>query len=355
MTVTTAPIVSIGQTGPAGAPVVSAETPTASDGSHAAFPGTINPEGLSTSAHFEYGLDPKYFGGGPVVYDHSTPSQDVGGDFTARAFSQSVSDLVPNALYHVRLVASNTAGTVTGPDETFMTGTDPAPPPPTLGKTANLAPVSGDVLVRPPYGETIDVAGAIAGHAVVSKGLGFIPLTQARQVPMGSQIDARRGTLTLADNSGNARRTQTARLRQGLFTISQTRKGVSKGLTTLRLDEGLFPGAPTYKSCPKVGKSVHADAAGDAEIAKLSNKVLQTLRATDNHGKFQTRGRYSAGTVRGTDWGTRDRCDGTLTVVRKGTVDVLNFRLRKTIAVHAGHSYLASATAKPKRKKGHSR
>jgi hypothetical protein len=39
----------------------------------------------------------------------------------------------------------------------------------------------------------------------------------------------------------------------------------------------------------------------------------------------------------------RDRCDGTLTRVRRGTVVVRDFRRRKSIVVHAGHSYLARA------------
>ena len=60
-------------------------------------------------------------------------------------------------------------------------------------------------------------------------------------------------------------------------------------------------------------------------------------------GRFRTRGRYSAGTVRGTIWDTIDRCDGTLTIVHRGTVDVTDFRTRKTVAVHAGHQFLASA------------
>jgi hypothetical protein len=60
-------------------------------------------------------------------------------------------------------------------------------------------------------------------------------------------------------------------------------------------------------------------------------------------GRFGTRGRYSAATVRGTVWDTVDRCDGTLTVVRRGTVLVTDFVRHVTVAVRAGQSYLASA------------
>jgi hypothetical protein len=39
----------------------------------------------------------------------------------------------------------------------------------------------------------------------------------------------------------------------------------------------------------------------------------------------------------------RDRCDGTLTVVRQGVVAVRDFRLHKTVIVRAGQTYLAKA------------
>jgi hypothetical protein len=49
--------------------------------------------------------------------------------------------------------------------------------------------------------------------------------------------------------------------------------------------------------------------------------------------------------VRGTWWLVEDRCDGTLTRVKTGRVDVRDFRLRKTIKLRAGKrsSYLAKA------------
>jgi hypothetical protein len=70
--------------------------------------------------------------------------------------------------------------------------------------------------------------------------------------------------------------------------------------------------------------------------------VLQLLRASA-HGRFRTRGRYSAATVRGTAWTTSDRCDGTLTSVRRGTVLVTDLVRRVSVTVHAGHRYLARA------------
>ena len=70
-------------------------------------------------------------------------------------------------------------------------------------------------------------------------------------------------------------------------------------------------------------------------------------------GKFRTKGRYSAATIRGTVWTIADRCDGTLTRAIKDTVTVNDFVLHKTITLRPGHSYLAQAhppKAKPHKK-----
>jgi hypothetical protein len=320
-------------------PTAVTSAPLVLGSSAAGFAGLVNPEGLPTTAHFEYGLDAKYqITPTGQLYDHATPDQAVGSDSNSHSVSTTVTGLVPNALYHVRLVASNGAGTTNGPDKTFMTAKDPAPPAPTLGKTFNAAPESGLVFIKLPGGHT-----AADG---ITKGVGFIPLTEVRQLPPGTQVDARQGGLKLvaaAASSQHIGKTQSFVFSHGLFKInSQVKKGIDKGLTNLSLLEDIFPGSPSYKSCT-------AHAAGDQFAhAAISRSILQTLHAS-GHGRFRTRGRYSAGTVRGTIWDTIDRCDGTLTTVRRGTVDVYDYRLRKTIVVHAHHSYLAKAPVKRKK------
>jgi hypothetical protein len=309
-------------------PTVVASPPVAKGSSAATFAGTVDPDGLVTMAHFEYGLDPRYVGGGPVVYNESTPTFTVGSDSTIHSVSQSVAGLLPNAVYHVRLAATNSAGTVTSADEVFTTARAPAPAPPELGRSANVTPVSGLVFIKLPDGRSA----------------GFIPLTEARQVPIGSEIDARRGTLQIVLATSNKGKRQQARLEGGVFSVGQIRTGPDKGLTTFTLKENAFPGAPSYAGC-KAGK--HARTAGTmiqvAQAAKLSAKVLQTLRASEDHGSFRTQGRYSSATVRGTQWVTEERCDGTFTKVRRGTVSVLDFHTDKTITLHAGQGFLAKA------------
>jgi hypothetical protein len=115
------------------------------------------------------------------------------------------------------------------------------------------------------------------------------------------------------------------------------------GLTTVSLLEGIVPDSATYDSCPAPGTAPASD--GQAPTALSSSAVLQTLNARDQDGSFATRGRYSITTVSaaGTVWDTVDRCDGTLTIVRRGTVTVTDLRLGTTNVVPAGQQYLAQA------------
>ena len=309
-----------------GAPSVSA--------TGAGFSGSANPNGLPTTAMFQYGLDPKYSGGGPLVYTNSTPAQNVGSDFASHVVTASVSGLVPNALYHVRLAATNSAGTTFGPDVTFTTGKLPAPGPPTLGKTVNISLVSGLVLVKI--------------HGV------FVPLTELTQIPTNTEINALKGSIKLitAINGGThpasdaaakgkkpkpkpKPRTQSGTFGGAIFKITQARSGAGKGLATLAIVEGAFKGAPSYSLCTKHN-------AADPTATTASVKTLQLLHASA-HGKFRTKGKYSAATVLGTKWTVADRCDGTLTHDITDSVSVTDFVHHKTIVLHAGQSYLAKA------------
>jgi hypothetical protein len=283
----------------------------------AGFSGSVTPNGLATQAYFEYGLDPKYSGGGAVVYDHTTQPQSIGLDFSSHSIGPvAVSGLLPNALYHVRLVAINSDGTTLGPDVTFTTEAAPAPSAPTLGKTFNVAPVSGFVLIK------------IHGK--------FVPLTGLDQIPSGSQIDARHGSLELITSNGTKSKTQHGTFGGAIFKLTQERSGPDKGLVTLSLAEGAFRGAPSYALCRKTKHK----AAGDASAASASSRTLQLLHASA-HGKFRTKGRYSAATVLGTKWTVADRCDGTLTHDITDSVAVNDFVHHRRIILHAGQSYLA--------------
>ena len=74
--------------------------------------GTVNPRGLTTTVHFEYGLT--------TNYGHSTRSRTYSAH-TTQYVSANITGLSSNTTYHFRLVAS-TGGTITfGDDRTFTT------------------------------------------------------------------------------------------------------------------------------------------------------------------------------------------------------------------------------------------
>ena len=184
-----------------------------------------------------------------------------------------------------------------------------APPSPVFARSVVIAPVGGRVLV--------EVAGANSG---------FVRLTSPRAVPVGTVVDTTAGTVRLTSANPN-RQIQSGRFFRGIFRIEQRRS--AGGLVNLAIRDNL-------------ARSACATTATTARSAAVNPKVLGLLRGTAK-GRFRTTGRFAAATVRGTDWGVRDRCDGTLTVVRRGVVVVRDFRLRKSVIVRAGQTYLAKA------------
>jgi hypothetical protein len=198
---------------------------------------------------------------------------------------------------------------------------EPGPPPAVNGTSAIVRTVSGTITVTLPGG---------SAHAVAALG---------ENVPVGTIIDATRGTaaLTTALPAGT---TQTAHFFDGAFTVRQARG--PNALTDIILRSIRFS-----RLCGSRARATTAAAAAEGLVAesaatkrKRSKRVVSRLWG-DGKGKFRTRGRESAATVRGTRWLTEERCDGTLTRVRRGSVTVKNTRTGKTVVVRAGHSYLA--------------
>ena len=180
-------------------------------------------------------------------------------------------------------------------------------PKPILGRAVNVAVVSGQVLVKLP-------------------GQRFVPVSSARQIPVGSFLDTTRGTVRLTSAANSRGAVQSGDFSGGVFQVAQSRSG--GGLTDLNLSGGSFGGC--------------AVGAGRRAVATRSSRVVRRLRG-NARGRFRTRGRYSAATVRGTNWSVEDRCDGTLTRVVHGVVAVRDFRKRRNVTVRAGKSYLARA------------
>ena len=205
-------------------------------------------------------------------------------------------------------------------------------PPPVPGKSVNVQVVSGRVLIRRPGSGRARQAGPTKG---------FVPLTGAANVPVGSQLDTSKGrvALTSAADTGGVK-TQTSDFYQGIFAVKQSvpkkKPRKPKALVTDLVMKGEIPRS---QCAPLKG----ARSAADAATKKKGPKAVLGKLWGSGKGKFRTDGKYSAATVRGTIWLVQDRCDGTLTKVTRGTVQVRDFKRKKTVTVKAGHSYLARA------------
>ena len=95
------------------APAVTTGTATGVGTSTATLNGTINPNGLSTTAEFQYGLTTAY-GSTNVV------SGSLSGS-TAQPVSASLAGLAAGTIYHCRVSATNNLGAAEGLDQTFTT------------------------------------------------------------------------------------------------------------------------------------------------------------------------------------------------------------------------------------------
>jgi len=90
----------------------------------------LNPHGLTTSFHFQYGTTPSY--------GLTTAPQNRAGN-TFQAVGTNATGLTANTLYHFRVVASNAAGTTMGSDGTFTTLTATGPPVVATNGATNVA------------------------------------------------------------------------------------------------------------------------------------------------------------------------------------------------------------------------
>jgi hypothetical protein len=208
--------------------------------------------------------------------------------------------------YTARARQADGAGNVgfSGPSTFTITsgGTVQEPlPRPVTGKAVNVEPVKGVVTVRLPDGRRLR-------------------LEEAEQIPTGSVVDTRQGTVRLFSTAAGGK-IQSALFFDGLFRVTQT-KG-ARPVTDLKLVEKLA-------RCPKPGTK-----------ARSSARRKKRRLWGDGRGSFRTSGRRSAATVSGTKWLVQDDCKGTLTRVARGKVRVRDFKRKKTVTVRAGRSYRA--------------
>jgi hypothetical protein len=213
----------------------------------------------------------------------------------------------------------------------------------TLGRGTGVGTIHFTV-IPPPDHVNVQPLGGDQGQCIVKTGsLDCVPLSGETQLPIEQVLLVDPGT-----GSINLRGTY-----EGAATFAGTPFGVQEKDT---------PGTGAAVVRPVIvvkllgghwavcHKRSAASASGSRSLAvalKHKGKPVRLLFGR-GHGQFRTRGRYSAGTIRGTIWSTIDYCNGTLIRVSRGVVDVFDFVLKRHFKVHAGHSYFAAAPTKNK-------
>jgi hypothetical protein len=156
---------------------------------------------------------------------------------------------------------------------------------PKLGSTFAVRPISGTVKVKK--------LGAKS----------YKRLAARATIKMGSSIDATRGTVKVITARNAKGETQAGTFYDGAFVVTQAR--AAKAVTELQLLKGDF------SKCQAASTSRAWSAATGRPVRKLWGKA---------HGRFRTKGRFSAATVRGTTWLTEDYCDTSRVESKEGAV-----------------------------------
>ena len=146
-----------------------------------------------------------------------------------------------------------------------------------------VSSVSGTVLVKP------------TGTASYSR------LRGRRTIPVGSTVNATRGKVRLVGAVDRRGGTQAGVFYGGAFRAGQARR--NRAVIDLELVGGSFAGC------------------GSASTSAAARRRIRRLWGIAK-GRFRTRGRHSAATVRGTKWLTEDKCHSTLIASRQGEVTV---------------------------------
>jgi hypothetical protein len=185
-----------------------------------------------------------------------------------------------------------------------------AAPKPSLGKTVVVRPLYGTVTVKPRGGKLVKLQSAMA-------------------LPMGSTVNTTNGTVRML-SAGKGGVTYYGTFSQGAFVVTQRKKDA---LTDLELTGGDFSTCKTGNPQKPV-------------VTGARSRRRRLFGRT--HGPYTSRGRNSSATTRGTEWIMEDRCDGTLTIDKKGKVATAHRDLKYTLKPgQAVQYYCNQYTIKP--------
>jgi hypothetical protein len=168
-----------------------------------------------------------------------------------------------------------------------------------------------------------------SGRVLIKVNGKFVPLTNFKQVPFGTELDTTNGMVKLTSHDGSV-----GTFYEGQFIIQQGIDTSTQAKAARRVTQITLSGR-SFKLCATAKRAVSG-------VSKPKPKPKSVRHVWGNaKGGFRTKGRFASATVRGTLWRTDDLCTGTLVTVRRGKVDVFDFVKRRHFLIPAGRSYLA--------------
>ena len=190
----------------------------------------------------------------------------------------------------------------------------PTPPPPHRPRPPRRTPT----LDNPQVNREVNVLPVSGTVKIKRKGSNrYVDLKAGEQIPNGSSIDTRKGRVTIVAAAERHEARARRLLRRPVHGLPDPQADDAHADRAARL---LTQGARGAEGKPK------------------SRKLWG-----DGKGKFRTKGRYAAATVRGTRWLVKDTCTTTKVTVRQGSVSVRDDVRKRTVIVRKGKSYTARA------------
>jgi hypothetical protein len=155
----------------------------------------------------------------------------------------------------------------------------------------------------------------------------YVDLESLDTIPFGASIDVRKGRVRLYAARNNRGGVQAASFYGGVFRVAQRGSVIELQLRGPK---------------PRCGSG---KASASTHQGSKKKKARKRRLWGSGKGRFRTRGKYSAATVRGTQWLVEDSCRSTTTRVKRGVVTVRDFKRKKTIKLRAGDRYVARKNA----------
>jgi hypothetical protein len=214
----------------------------------------------------------------------------------------------------------------------------PGDAPVIAGTNAQVTAVSGEVFIKLP--KRSKVRARVAQKAPIS---GFVPIKGVATVPIGSEIDSRKGQLEIRTASKFTKKGQRTKLQQGRFGA-----GIFKIRQAARRRAGAAA-KPSTDLVLRTPPGLSRACAASSKVRPIKG-IVRTLAASAK-GAFRAVGAAATVTAGDGTWIVSDRCDGTLTEVGRGKVTVRDTKHKRNIRLRSGQGYLVKAKLFAARKK----